>query len=45
MIRLFKIFLLLIFFSSYNLYANHIVGGEIELIHIGDENSFRYQVS
>ncbi|MEC7877349.1 MAG: gliding motility-associated C-terminal domain-containing protein [Bacteroidota bacterium] len=45
MIRLFKIFFLLIFFSSYNLYANHIVGGEIELIHIGDENSFRYQVS
>ena len=42
--RLFKIFILLIFFSSYTSYANHIVGGEIELIHIGDENSFRYQV-
>ena len=24
--------------------ANHIVGGEIEMIHIGDENSFTYQV-
>ena len=24
--------------------ANHIVGGEIEMIHVGDENSFTYQV-
>ena len=45
MIRLFKIFILLIFFSSHALYSYHIVGGEIEMVHVGDENSFTYRVS
>ena len=43
--RLFKIFILLIFFSSYTSYANHIVGGEIEMIHIGAPGEFKYQIS
>ena len=41
--RLSKI-LLLILLSSNISFSNHIVGGEIELIHVGDENSFTYEV-
>lgn len=43
MVRLLKILFLSII--SYNFsYSNHIVGGEIEMIHVGDENSFRYEI-
>lgn len=41
--RLSKI-LLLILLSSNISFSNHIVGGEIEMIHVGDENSFTYEV-
>ena len=41
--RLSKI-LLLILLSCNISFSNHIVGGEIEMIHIGDENSFTYEV-
>ncbi len=36
--------LFLFYFIKNNLFSNHIVGGEIEMIHIGDENSFRYEI-
>ena len=41
--RLSKI-LLLILLSCNISFSNHIVGGEIEMIHVGDENSFTYEV-
>ena len=36
--------LFLFYFSLNNVFSNHIVGGEIEMIHIGDANSFTYEV-
>lgn len=43
MVRLLKILFLSLI--SYNIaFTNHIVGGEIEMIHVGDENSFRYEI-
>ena len=42
--RILKLFLFIFFGSLSNLNANHIVGGEIEMIHIGNENSFTYRV-
>ncbi len=41
-----RLFTILFFLLSpiYNVFANHIVGGEIEMIHIGDINSFTYEV-
>ena len=43
MVRLLKILFLSLI--SYNIsFSNHIVGGEIEMIHVGDENSFRYEI-
>ena len=41
----FKIFFLYIFFFPSSLLAAHIVGGEIEMIHIGNPGEFKYQVS
>ena len=45
MFRVLIIFYSLFLFQSNYLFSNHIVGGEIEMVHIGDENSFRYRVS
>ena len=45
MFRVLIIFFTLFLFQSNYLFSNHIVGGEIEMVHIGDENSFRYRVS
>ena len=45
MFRVLIIFFSLFLFQSNYLFSNHIVGGEIEMVHIGDENSFRYRVS
>jgi hypothetical protein len=42
--RILKIFLFIFLATLYRLNANHIVGGEIEMIHIGAENSFTYRV-
>lgn len=36
--------LFIVVISQKNLFSNHIVGGEIEMIHIGDVNSFTYEV-
>ncbi len=36
--------LFLFYFSLNNVFSNHIVGGEIEMIHIGEVNSFTYEV-
>ncbi len=43
--RYFKILFLYIFFFPSSLLANHIVGGEIEMIHIGTPGEFKYHVS
>ena len=42
--RILKLFLFIFFGHLSNVNANHIVGGEIEMIHIGNENSFTYRV-
>ena len=42
--RILKLFLFIFFGQLSNVNANHIVGGEIEMIHIGNENSFTYRV-
>ncbi|MAR65491.1 MAG: hypothetical protein CMB83_06185 [Flammeovirgaceae bacterium] len=42
--RILKIFLFIFLGTLTKLNANHIVGGEIEMIHIGEENSFTYRV-
>ncbi len=36
--------LFFIFFYQNSAFSNHIVGGEIEMIHIGDSNSFTYEI-
>ena len=43
--RYFNILFLYIFFFPSGLLANHIVGGEIEMIHIGAPGEFKYQIS
>ena len=43
MVRLLKILFLSLISYNFTL-SNHIVGGEIEMIHVGDENSFRYEI-
>ena len=43
MVRLLQILFLILLSFNFSL-SNHIVGGEIEMIHIGDENSFRYEI-
>ena len=43
MVRLLQILFLILLSFNFSL-SNHIVGGEIEMIHVGDENSFRYEV-
>ena len=42
--RILKLFLFIFFGNLSNVIAIHIVGGEIEMIHIGNENSFTYRV-
>ena len=42
--RILKLFLFIFFGGFSNINANHIVGGEIEMVHIGNENSFTYRV-
>ena len=43
MVRLLQILFLILLSFNFSL-SNHIVGGEIEMIHVGDENSFRYEI-
>ena len=43
MVRLLQILFLILLSFNFSL-SNHIVGGEIEMIHVGDENSFTYEV-
>ena len=42
--RFLKLFLFIFFVSFFRSNAYHIVGGEIEMLHIGDPNSFTYRV-
>ena len=43
MVRLLQILFLILLSFNFS-FSNHIVGGEIEMIHVGDENSFRYEI-